>query len=347
MSNKHVLTEDEIYTLLHGAHPKRQSTDAPTASTTDSEQVLTNIQAELRQLRSLMASRINLGTVGGPNASPLKARILERLTTQGFHTVACEKLLTGLVLSPDENLAWQQIIISLETQLPITRENILDHNGIIAFVGPTGSGKTTAIAKLATKFIQRHNTQDIGLITTDYYSVSGRDQLSIYGRILDIPVHRVNSPADLAQALTHLNDKRLILIDTPGLSQRAPDLKEKMSIISASSRPIKSILTLAATTHEQLLDEIISAFNQSNLSGLSITKIDEAPFIGHVLSACIEHQLPIVALTDGQHVPANLTIATLEKVLSLALNNTMTHQNASSQVRERNRNSTMSEEIVC
>jgi flagellar biosynthesis protein FlhF len=349
MTNKRLLTEEELHSLLRTDTARRQSTDTKSTSSSNREQdlVLNTIQAELRQLRSLMASRINLGTVGGPNASPLKSRILERLTGQGFHTAVCDKLLTGLVLSPDENTAWQQVLISLETQLPIHQDNILDHNGILAFVGPTGSGKTTLIAKLATQFVQKHNAQEIGLITTDNYSVSGRDQLSIYGRILDIPVHRVNNSSDLTEALTHLNGKRLILIDTPGLSQRAPDFLSKINILLNSPRPIKSLLTLAATTHELILEEIISAFNHSALSGACITKIDEAPFIGHIVSACIDNQLPIAALTDGQHIPSNLKIATLKNVLALSLKKTFYHQHSFSTDSKQSSSSTQPAEAIC
>lgn len=337
MTNRHILTEAEIQTLLHG-FDGRQTTDTSPASppsnsapttqpsepnpTSDSNLALSNIQAELRQLRSLVAS------TRGTNASPLRAKIFERLSSLGFHAIAAEKILAGIALSPDEKMAWQQIIFSLESQLPIAGDNLIDQSGVLAFVGPTGSGKTTLIAKIATHFIKRHNPQDIGLITTDYYSVCGRDELSIYGRILDIPVHRVNSTADLKQALDHLQGKRLILIDTPGLSQRALDFNQKLSILSHSPRSLKTILTLAATTHELLLNEIIHAFNQNQLYGISITKIDEAPYIGHVLSACIDHQLPIVALTDGQHIPDNFINATLEKVLSLAIKKTTIAQHS-------------------
>ncbi len=337
MTNRHILTEAEIQTLLHG-FDGRQTTDIDPVSppsntspftqprevdpTSDSNLALNNIQAELRQLRSLMAS------TRSTNTSPLRAKIFERLSSLGFHAIASEKILAGIALSPDEKVAWQQILFSLESQLPIAADNIIDQSGVIAFVGPTGSGKTTLIAKIATQFTKRHNPQDIGLITTDYYSVCGRDELTIYGNILDIPVHRVNSTVDLKQALDHLQGKRLILIDTPGLSQRALDFNQKLNILSHSPRSVKTILTLAANTHELVLNEIIHAFNQNHLSGISITKIDEAPFIGHVLSACIDHQLPIVALTNGQHIPDNFINATLEKVLSLAIKKTAITQHS-------------------
>lgn len=332
MTARHLLTEDEIHTLLHNGSSRRQPTDTPSnaALTSDeasqstissqlSDALLNSIQSELRQLRSMMALGINSVSLSGSNGYSLKARILQRLVALGFSLTACEKLLNGLPLASDEDTAWQQILISLQTQLPIARENLLDHQGIIAFVGPTGSGKTTQIAKLASQFVQRHNHHDIGLITTDYHSVSGRDQLCTYGRLLDIPVHRVNNRTDLSESLSNLSDKRLILIDTPGLSHRDNAFTEKMELLLQQPKPINTILTLSATTHEKILDEIVASFNRIRLTGVSITKIDEAPFIGHVLSTCIENQLRIFTLTNGQHAPYDLTIATIDNVINSAL----------------------------
>jgi flagellar biosynthesis protein FlhF len=331
---RHNLTEDEIHTLLY-ATGKRQPADAPVMQQTtsnhglhsanaksvtpNSDAMLNTIQGELRQIRSLISSRINSVSAISGHASPLKLRIHQRLANLGFQPEVAERRFMGLSLAADETTAWQQIVLSLETQLPVARENLLEYQGIVAFVGPTGSGKTTGIAKLATQFIQQHNKQDIGLITSDFYSVYGRDQLSIYGRILDIPVHRVNTSADLTEALEDLSDKQLILIDTPGLSQRDPSFADKMSLLLHQPKPIKSILTLAATTHEHLLEEIIHTFNYTRISGVSISKIDEAPYIGHIISACLASQLPIVSLSNGQQVSNNFSIATLANVLHYSL----------------------------
>lgn len=336
MSTRHILTEEEIHTLLHSART-RQPSDAPandqisqkipspnTPNPGNADQVLNIIQSELRQIRQMVTSRANFSSAS--HGSPLKFRILERLMLLGFQPLTCEKLLSGLTLASEEATAWQQIIFSLETQVPISMDNIVDHQGIIALVGPTGSGKTTGIAKLATQCLLRHSAHDIGLITTDFYSVGGRDQLCTFGRILDIPVHRVNNKADLEETLTYLNNKRMILIDTPGISHRDPELSQKLGVILQSPKPIKTILTLPATTHENLINEIVDAFNLTHLSGMSITKTDEAPFIGHVLSACIDYQLPIVSFTNGQHIPANFSIATLDKILHLALREPLTIQ---------------------
>lgn len=338
MSTRRILTEDEIHTLLHSAStpkqpnspandqaPQKHADSAGTINPPDPDQMLNIIQTELRQIRQMVSSRANLANAS--HGSPLKFKILERLTLQGFQPLTCEKLLSGLTLASDENTAWQQIIFSLETQLPISQDNILDHQGIIALVGPTGSGKTTGIAKLATHCLLRHSAHDIGLITTDYYSVGGRDQLCTFGRLLDIPVHRVNNSSDLEETLAYLSNKRMILIDTPGISHRDPELSEKLGFILQSPKPIKTILTLSATTHENIINEIVDAFNYTHLSGVSITKIDEAPFIGHVLSACIDYQLPLYSFTNGQHVPANFSIATLDKILNLALQKPLNFEN--------------------
>lgn len=330
----HNLTEDEINTLLNATgkrHPDDMSvseqsitgrsvpTPNPTAGNQNPDKLLNTIQDELRHIRSLISSKITTLSQFGANTSPLKLKLLQRLALLGFQPEACEKLFNGIALAPDEDTAWRQITLSLESQLPIAQDNLMLHRGTLAFVGPTGSGKTTGIGKLATKFIQQHHKQDIGLITTDFYSVSGRDQLCIYGRILDIPVHRVNNKTDLTEALENLSDKRLILIDTPGLSQRDPEFQAKLNILLQQPTSIKTILTLPATTHDLLLEEIVQTFNYLPLMGVSISKLDEAPYIGHIISTCMTAQLPILSLSNGQHVPNNFSIATRNAVLNHAL----------------------------
>ena len=116
--------------------------------------------------------------------------------------------------------------------LPVADDNLLEAGGIVALVGPTGVGKTTTIAKLAAKFILKHGSKEVALITTDNYRIGAHEQLNTYGRILDVPVRVASSAEELRYLINGFADKRLILIDTAGMSQRDMKLAEQIRYIA-------------------------------------------------------------------------------------------------------------------
>src|SRR5690554_8125192 len=98
----------------------------------------------------------------------------------------------------------------------------LDEGGVYALVGPTGSGKTTTIGKIAARYVLEHGADSLALVTTDRYRVAAHEQLFVFGRILNVPVRVVDDSHSLDQVLDELQDRHLVLIDTAGLSAADP-----------------------------------------------------------------------------------------------------------------------------
>ena len=119
--------------------------------------------------------------------------------------------------------------------------------------------------------------------------------------------------------LHQLGDRKLVLIDTAGMSQRDLRLSEQFEALSASSPLVRPYLTLSANTQLPVLDESIRAFKRVRLAGCVVTKIDEAASLGAVISATVRHELPIAYLGTGQRVPEDLQPARARQLVSLAV----------------------------
>ncbi len=188
----------------------------------------------------------------------------------------------------------------------------------IAFIGPTGVGKTTTLAKIAAQYLTSVSTS-IALITIDTYRIAAVEQLKVYGELMDIPVDVVISPRQLDQALFKHRDKDLILIDTAGRSPRDEYAFEELSTYFLPDFQIQNHLVLSATTREEELSEIYRQFSKLSISDLILTKTDECSQLGVIINFQLEHNLPLSFVTNGQRVPEDLIVAESQKLGELII----------------------------
>jgi flagellar biosynthesis protein FlhF len=134
--------------------------------------------------------------------------------------------------------------------------------------------------------------------------------------MLGVPVQMVESADDLQMAMSALSHKRLVLVDTAGMSQR--DLRLGEALASLQGAGLRSYLTLASNAHPAMLDETIVTFGALPLAGCVLTKLDECPALGAALSSVIRHRLPVACITDGQRVPEDLRPARARDLVSRA-----------------------------
>ena len=173
-------------------------------------------------------------------------------------------------------------------------------------VGPTGVGKTTTVAKLAARYAMRHGTRSVALISTDNYRIGAHEQMKAYSRILDVPIRFAENAESLQAALDYFCDKRLVLIDTAGMSQRDLRLTQQFSMFEGEHDRIKTYLVISATSRLSGLEEIVQGFSGIKPRGCILTKTDESTSIGHALDVVIQHQIPMAYISDGQRVPEDL-----------------------------------------
>ncbi len=305
---------------------KKKNTSHESSSDTANQQIsgqqMAEMLNEMRAMRRVVESQLT--TISWSNIlqrDPIKSTILNTLLAAGFSASQSRQLTERLPADLDNDKASAWIKTTLAKNL-ITVEDeteVLDQGGIFALIGPTGVGKTTTMAKLAARYVMKHGTQDLGLITTDAYRVGGYEQLRIYGKILGVMVHAVKDEADLKIALGELKNKHTILIDTVGVSQRDHMVAEQISMLSSNNTPIKRLLCLNATSTGETLADVIKAYKGKGLDGCIITKIDEAATIGNVLDVIIREKLKLYYTTNGQRVPEDIHLANKQQLIEHAL----------------------------
>ncbi|SNY56139.1 flagellar biosynthesis protein FlhF [Arsukibacterium tuosuense] len=263
---------------------------------------------------------------------PVRALVIEHLQQLGLSEQVADQLACFMPEDISACEAWETAMELLGGQLSTTNDDILRHGGIVALVGPTGVGKTTTVAKLAAGFAKRHGADQVALITTDSYRIGAFEQLATYGRIIGCPVKQAKDSDELALLLNQLAQRKLILIDTAGMSQRDVRLAEKLASLVHNSRvKIKSYLVLSATAQARVMQETVAQFKRISLAGCIFTKLDECLSLGEVINVAIQNALPVSYLTNGQRVPEDIVVADAADLVQRAEILRLTHSSAGHQ----------------
>ncbi len=282
--------------------------------------VLREMRQEMQALRRMMENELSELTwrdLG--HRRPQTQDLIRRLMGLGLDATHCKELAYRVEDAATPEKAWHMALTQLNAEIPTLQNDLLDQGVTLALVGPTGVGKTTTIAKLAARFCLRHGNRHLALISADSYRIGAQEQLQNYGRILDVPVRSVTTPEELSNTLHGFSDKRLILIDTAGMGQRDLKLTERLGLLKTGNHPVKSLLTLSATTQRSALSHAIRAFSTVKPTGVVLTKMDEAASLGGVLSALLEARLPLAFVTNGQRVPEDIQVARADRLIRQAV----------------------------
>ncbi len=273
------------------------------------ESALGAIREEINGMRSLLEDQLSsMAWKDEVKRDPFTVNLLRRYAAMGIDPDIA-RAITEKTEDPENVNCLEQATQALASALPLLDDTVLDQGGVIAVIGPTGVGKTTSIAKLAARFALRHGREQVALVSTDSFRIGAQEQLATFAQILDVPIHRVTDRAELGSLLHSLSDKKLVLIDTAGVSQRVAGLSEHLRAFNPDGTKIKTYLALATNGHSQTLYEVIRNFSCVPLDGCILTKIDEAACLGAAFSAVIRHALPVAFLANGQRVPEDLHVA--------------------------------------
>ncbi|MCF7802858.1 MAG: flagellar biosynthesis protein FlhF [Candidatus Marinimicrobia bacterium] len=177
----------------------------------------------------------------------------------------------------------------------------------IAIIGPTGVGKTTTIAKLATqKTIEEGRT--VALITADTFRVAATDQLRVFADLIDVPLEIVYTPIEMREAIRKFDDYDYIYVDTTGRSQHDHESLSVMRRLVRAAQPEEVHLMLSATTSSATILAAAERFSIFDITDLIISKIDEAETMGTVLTMLHQHGWPVSYFTNGQNVPEDVVL---------------------------------------
>lgn len=284
-----------------------ETLDEPDTAAQDATQAaLDAMRAEIHSLRDMVNERQPSAPrpkAAEPDAS--QQRLAERLEEFGLSGQLAGTLARNNGSGRLEE-GWKKSLRTLAAGVRTQQQEIIEQGGIIALVGPTGSGKTTTIGKMAARYVLRHGADSIALVTTDRYRVAAHEQLFVFGRILNVPVRVVDESHSLDRILDDLSDKRLVLVDTAGLTHSDRGHQEQLNELASSHHPVKPYLVLAATSQPRIMKSTWHCYKMANPAGCIMTKLDEALTLGEVLGFAMETGLRVAYYTDGQRIPEDI-----------------------------------------
>lgn len=196
---------------------------------------------------------------------------------------------------------------------------------MVAFIGATGVGKTTTIAKLAAR-IALHERRRVELVTLDTYRIAAVEQLKTYAEIIGAGCQVVRSVLELDAVLRRRAKDTTILIDTTGKSPHDLADQYELSDYFRKHEEIRKCLAVQATTHPSDNLAAIERFTAYGADCLTLTKMDETTRPGAAVELVSESRLPLVYLCDGQRVPEDLSPATPENFITRILGGKMPYQ---------------------
>lgn len=218
---------------------------------------------------------------------------------------------------------YQKMVLKLGT--PSTIKMGTKRPKIVFFIGPTGVGKTTTIAKIASKF-KVEEGKNVGLITADTYRMAAADQLRTYANILDVPMNVIYSGEDLNEAVKkqtrEYENLDVILVDTIGFSHKNEvQRKDMKNLLEALDNAYEKevFLVLSATTKYKDLIAITNSYMEFTKFGLIFTKLDETTCYGNIFNIKLHTGAPLSYVTTGQNVPDDIDVVNTQKLVKQLL----------------------------
>jgi len=272
------------------------------------------LMGQVEEVKHLLQSHIAGSTWSQlKGVSPGRAEMLKKLLAAGFSPALATSLLEEVGEPAEGTAPLQSLREPLARRMRVVDPLALfDHGGVFAFIGPTGVGKTTTVAKIAARCVMRYGRKAVALLSTDTYRIGALEQLRVFGKILGLPVTALRDAEDLASRMQEIEKYHVVLIDTAGMGQRDVKMMEQLRVLSEGYKEMKRLLVLSATTSLQTMQDVIQAHAQGRDNGIHaavITKIDEAMSLAPSVDCLIRHGLALLFIGNGQQVPEDLHVA--------------------------------------
>jgi flagellar biosynthesis protein FlhF len=199
-----------------------------------------------------------------------------------------------------------------------SNQNGMPEKRVVVFVGPTGAGKTTSLAKLAAH-LALQNKKRVVLMTLDGCRIGAVEQLRCYAGLMGVPFRFVDDVSDLPQAIEENSQRDYILVDTAGRGPRDLAGMQRMADYLQRSEQIERHLVLSASTKPSDMRRIMDRFEICRPDHLLFTKLDETSSPGPILNELVRTRKCFSYYTDGQRVPDDLHAAPRERFMDIVL----------------------------
>lgn len=267
---------------------------------------LEDMRGELRELKNWLVSHQGSAWDTSRPLTWQQSQLWQRCQDMGLEPAWADRVVTACGSEGKMQDAWSDALAHIRADLPIAASGLLEQGGHYVLVGPTGAGKTTTLGKIAARFVLAHGPESVALLTLDNYRVAAHDQLRTFARILGVEMKIVQQGGDLAKAYEEVSNRKLVLIDSAGLSSQDPHFSEQLSMLKQVGKSLKKLLVLPLTSQARCLQENYEHFRPAGLDGCVFTKLDECFSLGAAMSVAALTRLPVTLVTNGPHIPDDL-----------------------------------------
>jgi flagellar biosynthesis protein FlhF len=287
------------------------------------------IDSELKSLRHLLETQLAaLAWNDLTRRAPVKASLMREFASLGLDRELGASLLESVTSDDELDRARQQVLAAFSGRLLTIDDRWTTRGGVLSLVGSPGSGKSSAVAGIAARWVLRNGPNGAVLVSAGDPRFGAFEQLARLGRLLGIPTYQVEEIEALPALLTRLGEQRLVLVDTGATGSRSddPSVEERNFATLRSIGSIAAVLpaTLQATAARQ----IAARYARLGVTACIATRLDEAASLGGLLSAVISAALPLVYVTDGTRLPDDLRPARSDELVALAVALQERHGNA-------------------
>ncbi len=296
--------------------------ESPAPSSAEQEKKIHDLQRELDKMKLMLEKVINEDREKKDLYLPtLKDALAEQEVEESLLEDIIQDIGKESMLLPKDSEEARTVLINYLSKLMPDAPGIEIEKGtpkIAALIGATGVGKTTTLAKIASRFVLEQGLKAV-LITADTYRISAVEQLKTYSDIIGLPLEIVYSPVELKKAIDKHSDKQLILIDTAGRSQHNDYQLNELHDLLVVNDKIEKHLVLSSTTKYKDIINIIRKFSFCAPDKIIFTKTDETCSVGMILNLLVKYPLNISYFTNGQSVPDDIFPATPANLAELLL----------------------------
>lgn len=282
-----------------------------------------SLGAELEELKETMDKFFDILGARKRKSNPdINSKVYYQLLACGFTRASACRIMEEIgsqISSRDqltEEIALQIVEKFVIKSLPVMNKS-KEEKRIKAYVGATGVGKTTTLAKLAARYSLMRK-KSVGLITIDTFRIAAIEQLRTYAKIMGIRMEVASTKESFQKSLHLLSDKDIVLIDTPGRNCVDDGYLGIMDTM-LHNKNIETNLLVSTTASEDNLLDIVTKYSPFNYDNLIITKIDESRRFGILYDVINKARKPVSFLTCGQNVPHDIEEVTPQKMASLIM----------------------------
>jgi flagellar biosynthesis protein FlhF len=298
--------------------PQSRNEPTPKKFENSKESEISELKQNVNDLKTLVNTIIDNGKKSTPSVtvngfSGGWAVLYEKLIDSEVKADIAHKLIkeicsTDIMLSDSQ--AEKKFVSAFAGFFPVAGPLKLRKGGpvIVSFVGPTGSGKTTTLAKLAAHCCI-NKQKKVSIITADTYRIAAIEQIKMFADIVKVNLQVIFSPDEIADALKACSGDEIVFVDTAGRSQRNTEHMGDLTKFIETLHPDEVHLVLSATTKDSDLTDIIQRYKSVHVNRLLFTKLDETVRIGNIFNVVNESKIPISYFTFGQSVPDDIEVA--------------------------------------